>query len=872
MLIDASHPEETRVVIVNGTRIEELDFESAAKRQLRGNVYLARVTRVEPSLQAAFIEYGGDRQGFLAFSEIHPGYYQIPHEDRMALLKQEEEESKKDKDAEYEDDETETSSSPDPSGEIDEQEITAEKRLRRLKHRRYKIQEIIKRGQILLVQVVKEERGNKGVAMTTYLSLAGRYCVLMPKTPQGGGISRKISSKADRKRLKGIMADLNVPQSIGVIVRTAGATRTRAEIKRDYDYLCRLWETVRETTLKSIAPSLIHEESDLVKRSIRDLYDKDIKEVLVQGKDAYTTAKSFIKMLIPSHAQKVKAYEDTIPLFLRFQVEQQMESSLDPVVQLKSGGYLVIHPTEALVSIDINSGRSTRERDVESTALKTNLEAADEIARQIRIRDLAGLIVIDFIDMDEYRNNVSLEKSMRDALAKDRARVRAGKISQFGLMEISRQRRRRGLLESSTESCTHCGGIGRELTVESVVMRAIRTVENVGVRARARKVRLNIHPDIAAYIFNHKRAKLGEIESRFGMTCEILAQPEYVRADHEVEIIEAAKQKTDDPPGAIRGDIFEEAREDRKQSYSDSRSGNKGKNPESVSRDSNQDKDHPKASDSKPDSSDGKEERGTSKHSRGRRGGRRRKPGSASPENTAMETQGNTPEQDEDKVPEQTLDALKVINPAGEAKPEAQAEIPSPNAAGTSETETVEASENLKPVDTSRSTTRRKAPAKPETEAKAAPKAAPAREAAKEIVRISSTRRKAPAKEGLNRAEHIQSPHRQRGPGRHEEAIADLDEAIRLAPDHAEAWLNRGLAKGSLGQYEEAIADFDEAIRLAPDHAEAWLGRCAANGSLGRYKEAIADAQQAHSLARQQDNARLAEKVQGLLTDLKNEA
>jgi len=448
MLIDASHPEETRVVVVDGTRVEELDFESRNKRQLRGNVYLARVTRVEPSLQAAFVEYGGNRHGFLAFSEIHPDYYQIPFEDRIALIEAEEAENIK-ADAEDEESDIKANSKAETDIESDEdildsdddsqsesdhhdgddeaqsedndddvaaeQEKTASTRRKRMSRRRYKIQEVIKRGQILLIQAVKEERGNKGAAMTTYLSLAGRYCVLMPNTPRGGGISRKIANGSDRKRLKTIMSDLDVPQGMGVIVRTAGAKRTKVEIKRDYDYLSRLWETVRETTLKSIA----------------------------------------------SHAKNVKAYKDNIPLFLCYSVEKQIEASLESVVQLRSGGYLVIHPTEALVSVDVNSGRSTRERNVERTALKTNIEAAEEVARQMRLRDLAGLVVIDFIDMDENRNNKAVEKRMKDALSKDRARVQMSRISQFGLMEISRQRRRRSLLEGSTANCEHCDGVGR---------------------------------------------------------------------------------------------------------------------------------------------------------------------------------------------------------------------------------------------------------------------------------------------------------------------------------------------------------------------------------------------------------------------------
>jgi len=613
MLIDASHPEETRVVVVDGTRVEELDFESRNKRQLRGNVYLARVTRVEPSLQAAFVEYGGNRHGFLAFSEIHPDYYQIPFEDRIALIEAEEAENIK-ADAEDEEsdikanskaetdiesDETESDetdsddedtdildSDDDSQSESDhhdgddeaqsedndddvaaEQEKTASTRRKRMSRRRYKIQEVIKRGQILLIQAVKEERGNKGAAMTTYLSLAGRYCVLMPNTPRGGGISRKIANGSDRKRLKTIMSDLDVPQGMGVIVRTAGAKRTKVEIKRDYDYLSRLWETVRETTLKSIAPALIHEEGDLVKRSIRDLYNKDIEEILVQGDEAYKTAKNFIKMLMPSHAKNVKAYKDNIPLFLCYSVEKQIEASLESVVQLRSGGYLVIHPTEALVSVDVNSGRSTRERNVERTALKTNIEAAEEVARQMRLRDLAGLVVIDFIDMDENRNNKAVEKRMKDALSKDRARVQMSRISQFGLMEISRQRRRRSLLEGSTANCEHCDGVGRKRTIESSALAAIRAIEEIGVRRQLKRIRLKVSPDVAIYIFNEKRDLLQHVDDQFDMFTELVGDDTLIRPAFAVESLESRPEE-EDPLSRIEAEHRKNAKKERAESKS----------------------------------------------------------------------------------------------------------------------------------------------------------------------------------------------------------------------------------------------------------------------------------------------------------------
>ncbi len=490
MLIDAAHAEETRVVVVDGNRVEEFDFESQNRKQLRGNIYLAKVTRVEPSLQAAFVEYGGNRHGFLAFNEIHPDYYQIPLADREALLREEAEDHDDDErpargrrgsrngDAEAEahgdeDDDTEALGSDDDD-DVMEEELA---RRRRRLMRRYKIQEVIRRRQIMLVQVVNEERGNKGAALTTYLSLAGRYGVLMPNTARGGGISRKIDTATDRKRLKGVVASLAVPQGMGLIVRTAGAKRTKAEIKRDYDYLLRLWENIRETTLHSIAPALIYEEEDLVKRTIRDLYDKDIDEVWVEGEAGYKEARDFMRMLMPSQAKKVMAYREPTPLFVKHRVEDHLSQIYSPTVPLRSGGYLVINQTEALVAIDVNSGRSTRERNIEATALKTNLEAAEEACRQLRLRDLAGLIVIDFIDMDESKNNRAVEKKLKDALKDDRARVQMGKISPFGLMEISRQRRRTGVLEGTTHVCEHCAGTGRVRSVESSALTSLRALE-----------------------------------------------------------------------------------------------------------------------------------------------------------------------------------------------------------------------------------------------------------------------------------------------------------------------------------------------------------------------------------------------------------
>ncbi|MBL8659019.1 MAG: Rne/Rng family ribonuclease, partial [Rhodospirillales bacterium] len=482
MLIDASHPEETRVVVLDGTKLEGYDVEVASRRQLKGNIYLAKVTRVEPSLQAAFVEYGGNRHGFLAFSEIHPDYYQIPVADRQALLAEHQEAESEEAGAVADEDGEEAEPVEVVGGDDDED---LERRPPRRPLRHYKIQEVIKRRQILLVQVVKEERGNKGAALTTYLSLAGRYCVLMPNTSRGGGISRKIGSLTDRKRLKKILTELEVPEGMGVIVRTAGSGRTKAEIKRDYEYLMRLWGNIRETTLTSIAPALVYEEASLIKRSIRDLYGRDTEEIVIQGEPEYRTAKEFMKLFIPSHAKRVKLHDDSErPLFSLYQVESQLDAMHLPSVPLKSGGYIVINPTEALVSIDVNSGRATRERHIEETALRTNIEAADEIGRQLRLRDLAGLIVIDFIDMENSRNQGQVERRIKDAMKIDRARIQIGRISAFGLLEMSRQRLRPSLLETSFEMCPYCSGMGVCRTTESTVLSILRKIEEEGQKAK----------------------------------------------------------------------------------------------------------------------------------------------------------------------------------------------------------------------------------------------------------------------------------------------------------------------------------------------------------------------------------------------------
>jgi ribonuclease E len=701
MLIDANHPEETRVVVLDGSRVEEFDFEAASKRPLKGNIYLAKVTRVEPSLQAAFVEYGGNRQGFLAFSEIHPDYYQIPVADRQALLAEQEAEARRRQeddiesfemgsgakpdsedeeeedtgedlaedgddtalvlldaasieapreneppvqtdadeaardavdepphgdendpeevfvnhggsaaghDADEEDDEIPTKSEAAQSAEADyghdhetaeaeaaeenegeiepvtatheaapdgeavaaepseEFEATTEnedaiepvdgepgegdeKKLQMqrppqkwMRRRHYKIQEVIKRRQIILVQVVKEERGNKGAALTTYLSLAGRYCVLMPNTPRGGGISRKITNAADRKRLKSAAQGLELPEGMGLIIRTAGENRTKLEIRRDYEYLMRLWDTIREKTLSSNAPACVYEEGDLIKRVIRDLYTKDVKDVVVEGEAGFRNAKEFMRMLMPAQVRNVHQYKDTVPLFQRMHIEQQLDAMFSPTVTLKSGGYIVINQTEALVSIDVNSGRATREHSIEETARKTNLEAADEVGRQLRLRDLAGLIVIDFIDMEEGRNDREVEKRLRDAVKNDRARVQIGKISQFGLMEMSRQRLRAGVVASSTVICPHCGGAGIVRSVESTALRLLRALEEEGEKSRASAVTVKVASDVAIYTLNQKRRELARIETEYGM--EVSFEPkEGLMAGH----FELDRTRTRDP-------------------------------------------------------------------------------------------------------------------------------------------------------------------------------------------------------------------------------------------------------------------------------------------------------------------------------------
>ncbi|MEA2778726.1 MAG: ribonuclease [Rhodospirillaceae bacterium] len=679
MLIDATHPEETRVAVVDGRRLEEFDVEVASKKQLKGNIYLAKITRVEPSLQAAFVEYGGNRHGFLAFSEIHPDYYRIPVEDREALLAEQaalareqdaEQDAESDGDGRFNErrrtrsrggdreassqepaaahDDTPDGAEGAPveggeaaalrvsgdssaslrsepfepadasavSGEIstdqptspadsrpagedavpadeaaasagydngnavaevsadeapdhravieetaavphaletvggDETEDHAGRRPRQLS-RRYKIQDVIKRRQILLVQVTKEERGNKGAALTTYLSLAGRYCVLMPNTDRGGGVSRKITNAGDRKRLKSIIEDLELPSGMAVIVRTAGSERTKPEVKRDFEYLIRLWDEIRELTLRSTAPALIYEEANLIKRAIRDLYTRDIEDIQVEGDEAYKAAKSFMRMLTPSHAKRVQQYRDpAMPLFTRYQIESQLDAIHNPVVQLKSGGYIVINQTEALVAIDVNSGRATRERNIEETALKTNLEASDEIARQLRLRDMAGLIVIDFIDMDEQRHNGQVERRLKEAMRNDRARIQLGRISAFGLLELSRQRLRPSLVEASTEVCRHCRGTGHVRSTESTALHVLRSIEEEGARNKSAAITVSVPGSVALFILNHKRLALAELEARQGLRIYLAADESLVPPEFRIERLKALAPG-DVPPAPV---------------------------------------------------------------------------------------------------------------------------------------------------------------------------------------------------------------------------------------------------------------------------------------------------------------------------------
>ncbi|MGR6465917.1 Rne/Rng family ribonuclease [Rhizobium sp. PAMB 3182] len=850
MLIDASHEEETRVVVVRGNRIEEFDFESQHKKQLRGNIYLAKVTRVEPSLQAAFVDYGGNRHGFLAFSEIHPDYYQIPLADRQALLRDDEADDDHDDDAGHDNDTAETpaavaaeaaaseatssdvaeadaseapaeaeaavateeepkkakkprrsrakpkkakadedaaveasgeaaSTGDDVDGEGNGDEMAAmvdtdtiseevdtdgddddddddhphekeeiesigaedameelpERRSSRRPRKQYRIQEVIKRRQILLVQVAKEERGNKGAALTTYLSLAGRYSVLMPNTGRGGGISRKITNPADRKRLKEITRGLEVPKGMGVILRTAGANRTKAEVKRDFEYLMRLWENVRTLTLNSTAPCLVYEEGSLIKRSIRDLYNKDINEIIVAGEEGYKEAKSFMRMLMPSHAKVVQPYRDLHPIFSRSGIEAQLDRMLQPQVTLKSGGYIIINQTEALVAIDVNSGRSTREHSIEDTALQTNLEAAEEVARQLRLRDLAGLIVVDFIDMEEKRNNRSVEKRLKDCLKNDRARIQVGRISHFGLLEMSRQRIRASVLESTTQVCSHCGGTGHVRSQSSIALHVLRGIEEYLLKNTTHNITVHTTPDIALYLLNHKRQSIIEYEARFGVAIAIDADDsvggnhfnvergEPVENPVKIESLMAFKvepEEDDDIPFIEDEDEAEddvkaeaetsEARSDdqgngrkRKRRRRRRGRGNREGGEASLDGDSSDNGDDDGDSDGDDDDSNdtqasagseatadeaGEDKGNRKRRRRGKRGGRRNRDGLDTNEQAAADVEGHDgADDDSDEAVESTEEAIAdlsaepevpAVEPVAEA-PEAEAE-PAPEA------------------------------------------------------------------------------------------------------------------------------------------------------------------------------------------------
>jgi len=727
MLIDGAHSEEIRVVVTSGTRLDEYDIETTFKKQVKGNIYLAKVTRVEPSLQAAFVDFGGNRHGFLAFSEIHPDYYQIPVDDRRALIEEQEalemearaarehledidggvaedDDTTDNNDASEDDDDMSTApgddsadddgaddgedddnvdaqaseedagddaaeaagddagddgagdddteaagdksgdeSDPDPvSADPDVEEAleaaeTSSPRRTRLM-RRYKTQEVIKRRQILLVQVVKEERGNKGAALTTYVSLAGRYCVLMPNSSRGGGISRKITVAKERRKLRDTLNSLDMPQGMGVIIRTAGLERNKAEIKRDFEYLIRAWDEVREKTLESSAPAMVYEEGDIIKRAIRDVYSKDIEEIQVEGTETYQTAKRFMRLMMPSHAKRVQQYrDDTIPLYQRFQIEQQLDAMHNPEVQLKSGGYIVINPTEALVAIDVNSGKSTKERNIEETALKTNLEAADEVGRQLRLRDLAGLIVIDFIDMEDGRNVRKVERRLREAMKTDRARLQIGRISNFGLLELSRQRLRPSLLETSSQICPHCRGTGTILSTESMAMRVLRAIEEEGIRMRTSEITVKVPTEVALYILNQKRATLVDLEARYGFQVILEGDNSVIPPDIDIERVKGRPEPAAGQPARGNADtdsdidaaaeavVEEGAKKPKRRRRRRGANAEAGETASESSADAADQNESATASDGDGDAApEGDGEEKPRRRRRGRRGGRRR--------------------------------------------------------------------------------------------------------------------------------------------------------------------------------------------------------------------------------------------------------
>jgi ribonuclease E len=829
MLIDARHREETRVAVVTGNQIEEFDFESAEHKQIKGNIFLAKVTRVEPSLQAAFVDYGGNRHGFLAFAEIHPDYYQIPKEDRERLLAEEAEaaaeeaalreqeeddydepsdimqgseeredevsdlievdsddsvdtidmtegeEPELDGNGEESSDEEGRSENDSNSGDRNNRrrrgrgrggregqaKASDEVRAKRMNlRRRYKIQDVIHRRQVLLVQVVKEERGNKGAALTTYLSLAGRYCVLMPNTSHGGGISRKIHSAADRKRLKSIMSDLTLPATMGCIIRTAGLARTKPEIKRDFDYLARVWDEIRERTLKGAAPLLIHTDSDLIKRAIRDIYNKDIDEVFVEGPDGYRAAKDFMKLLMPSHAKRVQHYADPVPLFQRYHVEDQLNAMYQPIVQLKSGGYIVINPTEALVSIDINSGRSTKEHGIEQTALSTNLEAAREIARQLRLRDMAGLVVIDFIDMEHHGNARKVERAMKEALKHDRARIQVGRISSFGLMEMSRQRLRTGVLEASTRECPHCEGTGLVRTASSSALSALRLIEEESAKGNGSQIVLQASQEATIYCLNNKRAELAAIEDRYHVRVLIVPNGEVegaklavsssgprpeapvmlppiidIEEDDDIEEdfddIEVEEDEEAREPRRAREERPREegeGGEGRKRKRRRGRRGGKGRERDGREEGAPVDA----ATEAAPTDSDAGDaetapaEEGKPRARRGRRGGRNR--GAAEAQDAVVETAPEAVEAETATAEE----AAEKPKRRSRAKPKA-------------ETVAVEPAAETAPVEAAPA--KAKAPAKPRGKAKAAEAAEPATEAEPVAAKPKAPRKKAAAKD-----------------------------------------------------------------------------------------------------------------------------
>jgi ribonuclease E len=723
MLIDASHLEETRVVMLSGNRLEDFDYESASKKPLKGNIYLAKITRVEPSLQAAFVEYGGNRHGFLPFSEIHPDYYRIPIADRKALIKAEaaaeaDEEDREPATAEGEptepvetaeggaedgaedrdeQDQDEAAGAPgngagEPAdGEVeevavetgvdtvggDEVEDAARRRARLM--RRYKIQEVIKRRQIILVQVTKEERGNKGAALTTYLSLAGRYCVLMPNTARGGGISRKISSAKDRRRLKRVVGDLEIPEGVAVIVRTAGSERTKAEIRRDYEYLLRQWSEIRETTLASTAPALIYEEASLIKRTLRDLYQTDMDEILVEGDDGYKAAKAFMKSLMPSHARKVKQFKDeTVPLFYRYQIESQIDAMHNAVVQLKSGGYIVINMTEALVAIDVNSGKATRERHIEETAYKTNLEASEEIARQLRLRDLAGLIVIDYIDMEESRHNRSVERKLKEAMRSDRARIQLGRISPFGLLEMSRQRLRPSLFETSTVVCPQCNATGFVRTTESVALHVLRDLEEEGIKRGGGEIAVTAPPAVALHVLNALRERLVEVEHRYALQVNVEADETLTAPDYAVRR---------HGPAAKRAAAEEEAEEKKAERKRGRGRRRRRRDEEAVAEEeleAAEEEAEAEAAEEEAEVEAAEEERPKRRRRRGKRGGRRRsrrRPGEEAVVDEELEAGAAEEEEELEAEAAEEEEEPEAEAAEEEEEPEAEAAEPAPEEA-----------------------------------------------------------------------------------------------------------------------------------------------------------------------------------------------